>query len=299
MDRPDPGGRMPASLKVLVCGDTGFIGAAVAAALRARGHVVRGLRRADGQGLDFAQATQAEAWRPWLAGMDAVVNAVGVLRDTAGRPLDAVHARAPAALFQACAEQGLQRVLHLSALGIADSHTRYAETKRAAEDALLDAQARGLLDPVLLRPSVVFGAGGASSRLFLGLARLPWLPLPCPALRTLMQPVLLADLAEAVVRLLAPGCPCRGPLDAVGPRRLTMAAFIAALRAQRGLQPARVIALGPRPSAWAAALGDALPLTPWGRETLDLMSQDNCGDLSPFSNVLGRMPRDPLTPGVC
>ena len=53
---------------------------------------------------------------------DAVVNAVGVLRDTRARPIDAVHRDTPIALFDACAQAGVQRVVHISALGIDGSN---------------------------------------------------------------------------------------------------------------------------------------------------------------------------------
>ena len=66
-----------------------------------------------------------------------MINAVGVLRDSAGRPLQAMHADAPIALFDACAAAGVRRVVQISALGIAHSATRYASTKRAADEHLL------------------------------------------------------------------------------------------------------------------------------------------------------------------
>ena len=131
-----------------------------------------------GAPLDFSKALTAEAWLPHLAGIDAVINAVGVLRDSAGRPLQAMHADAPIALFDACAAAGVRRVVQISALGIAHSATRYASTKRAADEHLLALTEQGRLNGCVLRPSVVFGAGGASSQLFLALARLPALLLP-------------------------------------------------------------------------------------------------------------------------
>ena len=63
----------------------------------------------------FSKALTAEAWLPHLAGIDAVINAVGVLRDSAGRPLQAMHADAPIALFDACAAAGVRRVVQISA----------------------------------------------------------------------------------------------------------------------------------------------------------------------------------------
>lgn len=47
--------------------------------------------------MDFARDTSAQAWLPRLAGIDAVVNAVGVLRESRARPIDAVHQHTPVA----------------------------------------------------------------------------------------------------------------------------------------------------------------------------------------------------------
>uniref|UniRef100_UPI00097C472D NAD-dependent epimerase/dehydratase family protein n=1 Tax=Pelomonas sp. KK5 TaxID=1855730 RepID=UPI00097C472D len=203
---------------ILVLGAGGFIGGAIAANLRAAGHAIRHPH------LDFAHLTRPADWQPHLDGVDAVINAVGVLRDSNRRPMQAVHADAPAALFEAAA--GRCRVIHVSALGIAGNPTRYAQTKLAAERSL---QAlHGRLDACIVRPSIVFGPGGASSRLFTTLARLPLLALPAAALRTRVQPIAVRDLAAACTALVAaPSLPRQ--LDAVGPEALTLAAFIAAL----------------------------------------------------------------------
>ncbi|WZB69924.1 NAD-dependent epimerase/dehydratase family protein [Achromobacter xylosoxidans] len=103
---------------------------------------------------------------------------MAVRRDRPARTPQAMHADAPIALFDACAAAGVRRVVQISALGIAHSATRYASTKRAADEHLLALTEQGRLNGCVLRPSVVFGAGGASSQLFLALARLPALLLP-------------------------------------------------------------------------------------------------------------------------
>ena len=112
-------------MHILLTGSTGFIGRTMAAALTRAGHVVHGgvsPRRAvlapQQVPMDFARDTTPDVWLPRLAGIDAVVNAVGVLRDSSARPIDAVHQHTPVALFDACAQAGVRRVVHISALGI-------------------------------------------------------------------------------------------------------------------------------------------------------------------------------------
>ena len=186
---------------------------------------------------------------------------MGVLRDSAGRPLQAMHADAPIALFDACAAAGVRRVVQISALGIAHSATRYASTKRAADEHLLALTEQGRLNGCVLRPSVVFGAGGASSQLFLALARLPALLLPRPVLQARVQPVAVRDLADVVARMAGSDAPS-GLVEIGGPEALPLADLIASLRAQMGHRPACVGALPGWLSRASARAGDGLPWSP-------------------------------------
>ncbi|ALT77391.1 NAD-dependent epimerase/dehydratase family protein [Paucibacter sp. KCTC 42545] len=288
-------------MNILLCGAHGFIGRHVLERLLSQGHPVRATSRtarprSEKPGLewiqaDFSRDLSAKDWLPRLQGIAAVINAVGVLRDRPGQPMEAIHHRGPVALFEACAEAGVRRVLQISALGIAGSDTRYARSKRAAEAHLLALQEAGRLDATVLQPSIVFGPGGASSELFLSLARLPLLILPGAALNTRVQPVAVQDLAEACLRLL----PRTGPpqLAAVGPQALRLSDFIASLRLQQGRPPARMLRLPDALSRLSARIGDHLPFQPWGRETLALLQQDNTADPAPLRQLLDRDARSP------
>ena len=274
-------------MRILVCGGSGFIGRHIVNLLVLAGHdpVVRS--RHSSPALDYATATTIEAWLPHLAGIDAVINAVGVLRDSASRPIDAMHARAPMALFDACVSAGVRRVMQISALGIEDSATRYASTKRAADTHLLALTAAGHLQGCVVRPSVVFGAGGASSEMFLGLARLPVLLLPKPVQQAQVQPVAVRDLAEVVAGLATRTGPT-GLIEIGGPAALPLAALIASLRAQMGRAPARVIALPDWISRASARAGDWVTVSPWCSETLAMLGSDNVTDPAGLEKLLGR-----------
>jgi len=284
-------------MKVLLCGARGFIGRHIRSALAAAGHsvvaAVSSSPRPSEIQVDFSRDTSPAAWLPRLEGIDAVVNAVGVLRDTRQRPMSAVHLMTPMALFAACAQAGVLRVVQVSALGIEGSPTTYARTKLAAERQLIERSERGELDGIVLRPSVVYGPGGAASQLFDAMSRLPVLPLPAAALRTRIQPIHVRELAEGVVRLIDEPSPRFGTLAAAGPRALTLAEFIGELRAQLGHVPARAWPLPDRLTRASARLGDALPITPWGRQTLALLSTDNVADAAPFQALLRRELLDP------
>lgn len=284
-------------MHILLTGSTGFIGKTIANALTAAGHTVHGgisPRHAHPGPLqvpmDFARDTTAAAWTPRLKGIDAVVNAVGVLRDSSARPIDAVHHHTPVALFDACAEAGVQRVVHISALGIEGSDTRYASTKRAAESHLLDHAAHHRLQPAALRPSVVFGKGGDSSALFMNLARLPVAVFPGPMLTAKVQPVSVHDLAAAIVALCGPAMATKGIIECTGPEALSMGDFVASLRQQLGHGPAKVLRLPDPLTHLSARIGDAIPGIPWCSETLAMLGSDNVGNPAVFERLLGRPP---------
>ena len=140
--------------------------------------------------------------------------------------------------------------------------------------------------------SIVFGKAGASTELFLNLARLPLLVLPQAVQRARVQPVAVQDLAEAVARLVSTPTH-RGVLTATGPTPLSLSDFIASLRQQLGHNPARVWAL-PEPLArLSARMGDLIPASPWCSDTLAMLGQDNVGPAQALQDVLGRLTVEP------
>lgn len=301
-------------MNILLLGAGGFIGRAVLQALQDDGHTVhcgvsaqRPTQAPRTVATDFAHDTRAGVWLPRLQGIDAVVNTVGVLRDSRSRPIAAVHRDTPIALFDACAQAGVHRVVQVSALGIEHNATDYASTKRAADEHLLALDAKGVLQATVVRPSVVFGRGGASSALFMQLARLPVVSLPRPVLQAQVQPLAVDDLARAVARLLSPpaqnapqhGTPTPMPtptpsvMPCTGPLAMPLARFIASLRQQCGLPPARVLTLPDWLTRLSARAGDLVPVVPWCSETLALLQQDNVGDANILRRLMGREPVHP------
>ncbi|MFN7855930.1 MAG: NAD-dependent epimerase/dehydratase family protein [Acidovorax sp.] len=282
-------------MRIFLTGSAGFIGQAVTQVLEQAGHTViagvspRHAARGNRVPVDFARDTTPGVWLPRLHGMDAVVNAVGVLRDTRARPIDAVHQHTPIALFDACVQAGVRRVVQVSALGIVGSSTRYARTKLAADDHLLGLAQRGAsISPAVLRPSVVFGKGGDSSALFMNLARLPLALFPGPMLTARVQPVSVHDVAAAIAALLGPHLATEGVIDCTGPEALSMGAFIASLRQQMGHRPATVLRLPDPLTQLSARMGDMVPSVPWCTETLTMLGSDNVGNPAAFEQLLGR-----------
>lgn len=289
-------------MRVLVIGATGLIGGHVLQALRAAGVDADGASRRRPAGaaaqhwieLDFGSMSAVQQWLPLLHGFDAVVNAVGIIREARAGDFDLLHRAAPVALFAACEQLGL-RVLQVSALG---SHpqavTGYWRSKGAAEVDLLGRR----MDATIIRPSLVYGDDGASSVLFRMLATLPILMLPA-AHGALVQPIHVSDLADVVVRLLTTQATLPRELAVVGPRATTMAGYLADLR--RGMQaPAALVLPLPAPvarvAAHLAALAQSSAFTPESLLMLERSADgSNTADAAPAQAVLGRPLRDPVT----
>jgi uncharacterized protein YbjT (DUF2867 family) len=244
--------------------------------------------------VDYAQDTRADAWLPRLKDIDAVINAIGVLRDSPRRPIEAVHSSTPIALFDACSLAGQQRrkalrVIQISALGIEDNTTCYAYTKRAADEHLLGLNASAKVKATVLRPSIVFGKGGQSSQLFVQLSKWPVLFLPQAVLTARVQPVAVQDLAHAVAKLVDQQS-TEALLECVGPHALTLSAFIASLRQQQNLTPARVLPLPQFLTRLSVRIGDRIPVIPWCSETQALLGKDNVSTSCAFAQLLGHAP---------
>ncbi|MHC5924050.1 NAD(P)H-binding protein, partial [Streptococcus pyogenes] len=89
-------------------------------------------------------------WRPHLRGVDAVINLVGIFRESRTARFEALHAQGPIALFDACRAEGVRRVVQVSALG-AD---RRAQTPFLASKYRADHHLLGLgLDACVAQPS--------------------------------------------------------------------------------------------------------------------------------------------------
>lgn len=277
-------------MRVLVTGASGFIGSAVMEALARRGHeVIRAGRGSHSQvQVDFASAPSREWWRSKLAGIDAVVNAVGILRETRAQSFDALHTRAPIELFHACAAAGVRSVVQVSALGADErASSRYHLSKKAADDALRTLS----LGAAIVQPSLVYGPGGASAALFNGLAAAPVLVFPQGA-RMRVQPVHVSDVAEGIVALVESPPPAPRTFEFAGPEAMAMRDYLARLRRRLGFRVPQAVL--PMPTAlfrFAASVAGRIPGSMLDRETADMLLAGNAARDNALPALLQRPAR--------
>jgi uncharacterized protein YbjT (DUF2867 family) len=288
-------------MRVLVVGAYGFIGAHIAAALTAANHevvcAVRGARidsRFPGLtaiACDMARDTAISDWLPRLENIDAVVNCAGILRENGKNTFRAVHEQAPLALFRACLQRGIRRVIQISALGdpadgefIASKHRGDAELSRLA------------LDWLIFRPSLVYSAYGSYGGMSLlrGLSAWPWmLPLPGEGEQPL-QPLSASDVGAAVAAALASPTCTRQVMELVGPEVLSLRDYLLAWRRWLGFTTPRLWAIPSTLVRIAAAAGERLGSGPLGQTMSRMLERGNVGSadaLEHMRNGLGVVPR--------
>jgi uncharacterized protein YbjT (DUF2867 family) len=258
-------------MRVLITGAYGLIGAACLEKLRREGHDLAGAGRCIEEAqrrfpyarwlvADFHELTTPVSWHGLLSGIDAVVNCVGAFQDGVRDDLKRVHVDAPAALFAACEQRGVQRVVHISAVGAdCGGPTPFARTKGETER---DIKGRAL-DWVVLRPGLVLASGVYGGTAMLrGAAGVPGVT-PVVAATSPVHFVAIEDVAETVAWALRPGAPARLSLDLVYPQPATIAGIIAGYRRWLGLRPQPAVALPQWCAAAIARLADALSWLGW------------------------------------
>ena len=292
-------------MNVLLTGASGFVGSHLARALRAAEYVVIEARRNVDDGTaavraDFTRDLTVRDWLPKLAGVDAVINAVGIVREHGAQTFESIHKRAPQALFTACVAAGVRRIVQISALGADRGMTRYFLSKRAA-DVVPEIERFGALatlitvedylatlplDWTIVRPALVFGPGASTAGLFTKLAQLPLVPLPGRGEQR-VQPLHIDDLTEALVHLLTDSSTHRSRIELVGPQSFSFRELLVGLRRTQRLRPPRFLPV-PMSIVRAAAHVAASPVD---SETLALLEAGERGDPATIRQLLGRPPR--------
>ncbi len=270
-------------MKVLLTGASGFIGGHLKTALEASEYEVVACSRQSGY--DFNKMLSADDWLPHLEGVNAVINAVGIIVETKQQHFDILHRQAPVALFKACEQAGIKRVIQISALGADDqAFTPYQLSKKAADDQLRQSD----LEWFVLRPSLVYGKGGDSMAMFQQLSSLPIIPLVGDG-QYQVQPVHVSDVVAAVMQCLQAEVAPQQTLDVVGAYPLTFEDWLQAIRRQGGRKKAMVLKTPFSLMLAVARVGQyIMPIM--GPDNLRMLRAGNTADVSAITEFLGRSP---------
>ncbi|MGJ8617098.1 MAG: complex I NDUFA9 subunit family protein [Sulfitobacter sp.] len=191
---------------VTIYGGSGFIGRYIARRMAKAGWRVRVAVRNPNEAMfvrPYGVVGQVEpilcnvrddaSVRAAMQGANVVVNCVGILVESGKNRFDSVQAEAPMRIARLASENGVARMIHISAIGAdADSESDYARSKAEGEAGVLE----HMPDAVILRPSIVFGPEDEFFNRFAGMTRMSPV-LPVAHADTKFQPVYVDDIANA------------------------------------------------------------------------------------------------------
>jgi NADH dehydrogenase len=277
--------------RVLVLGGSGFVGRHVCEKLARLGWQItvptrRAVNAAGVQSLPGLTVIEASVHKEadlarLMPGHDAVVNLVAVLHGNEER-FESVHVDLPGKIASAMKKAGVQRLVHISALG-ADPQgpSMYQRSKARGETVLHNAG----LQLTVLRPSVIFGAEDKFLNLFADLQAIaPFMPLAGSGTR--FAPVWVADVASAVAVCLQKPDTIGQTYELCGPDVLTLGELVKRSGQWAGVNHGRgrpVIGL-PMWMGWLQAA--AMELAPGE----PLMSRDNLTSMKVDNVATGQLP---------
>ncbi|AXC49246.1 complex I NDUFA9 subunit family protein [Paracoccus suum] len=215
---------------VTIYGGSGFLGRQIAQAMARQGWRVRVAVRRPNEALSvrtYGAVGQVEpvacnvrddfSVRAAMTDADAVINCVGVIVSEGRNRFDAVNEAAAGRIARLSVEMGVPRLVQVSALGAdANAKSGYLSSKGRGEALVLEARP----DAVILRPSVMFGAGDSFYNKLAGLVSFA----PIVAItggRSEVQPVFVDDVARVAV-MAAGGEAPSGIYELGGPEVMTL-----------------------------------------------------------------------------
>ncbi|MGH8729126.1 MAG: complex I NDUFA9 subunit family protein [Burkholderiales bacterium] len=274
--------------KVCVFGGSGFVGSAIVQMLAARQTIVRVPTRdrervkrlivlptVDVVTTDVRDPTELDRL---TAGMDAVINLIGVLHEKKRGAFDSIHVELPGKIIAACRKNKVKRLLHMSALNARPSGpSAYLRSKGRGESEVMVAGED--LAATIFRPSVIFGRGDSFLNLFTKLVKFfPVIFLGSPNAR--FAPIHVEDVARAFVSSLDDASTFGRSYNLCGPKIYTLRELVEFVAAATG-KKRRIVGFGDGFSYLQAWFLEYSPIKLLTRDNFYSMKMDSVCD-SPF-----------------
>ncbi len=269
---------------VTLFGGSGFIGRYVVQRLAARGARIRVVTRDPHTALHlkplgevgqivlqpYPAEISADSLTPLVADSRLVANFTGILHERRRGDFRRVHEELAEAIAAASAQAGVERLVHISALGASPSSpSTYARTKALGEERVR----RAFADATILRPSVVFGPEDRFFNRFAAMSQISPV-IPVVGAKTRFQPVYVGDVADAVMAGFEREDTAGGLYELGGPRHYTFEELIRYILTTTGRR--RLVL--PVPFGLARLMGallEWLPEPPLTRDQVLLLERDN------------------------
>ena len=191
---------------VTIFGGSGFVGRYIAQRMAKAGWRVRVAVRRPNEAMQVlpygevgqvalvqANVRDTASTRAAIEGADAVVNCVGILSEDSRQKYNDLNCEAAARIARLATEEGVSKLVHLSALAAdAESESEYAVSKAKGDADVL----RQFPAATILRPSIIFGTEDKFFNMFGTMSR--YFPiLPIVGADSKLQPVYVDDVAAA------------------------------------------------------------------------------------------------------
>ncbi len=201
---------------ILVTGGTGFVGESVVRELCGSGYSVRVMTRNVSRTQKLAQIegveiVEGDIYQPEDVALacreaQAVIHLVGILHQSFANPFEKVHVEATRSVIEGVKKAGVNRYIHMSALGTRmNARSQYHRTKWAGEEIVRTSG----LEWTIFRPSLIFGPGDGFVNFLTKFLTYPLNVLSLytfPRLgggKSLFQPIAVENVAQAFVRALS------------------------------------------------------------------------------------------------
>jgi NADH dehydrogenase len=284
--------------EVFVTGATGFVGHAMLQRLCAAGHVVRCLVRhgSEGRLRGFGAIARVEGdvldrrgLEEGMSGCDAVIHLVGIIREhpATGATFERVHVEGTRNVVEAARAAGVQRYLHMSALGTRPgAASRYHRSKWAAEEIV---RSSGLAWTIF-RPSIIYGRGDGFVTLLASMVRrLPAVPVIGSG-RQRLQPIAVEQVTAGFAGALERAAAAKQTYEVGGPDAVTMLELLDLIGRTLGRRRVRKIHVPLGVMTPMAKLLHPLPGFPVTPDQLLMLGEDSVCDPRPFFETFGLDP---------
>ena len=207
------------------------------------------------------------------SGCDIVINLVGILNENKRVSFKKAHVELPKQIVAACQNNNISRLIHVSALGVSENApSKYLKSKWQGEKEVKNLEENNT-EVTILRPSVVFGNEDSFTNLFLKVMTVfPVLPLVKPT--SLIQPIFVEDLAEAVLTILESCGQAGNTYELGGPKIYTLQKILKIICASQNKQRL-IVPLPDFASRSIASLMEMMPLKILTRDNLLSLSIEN------------------------